>query len=83
MRTDLKPLDLVKTPKGAIAMVTEVADDNSVMLSFLMYTETTKEKNGWWESWELTLLDSLPRLLSEATAHPMGNNGKKVSRFFD
>lgn len=78
-----RPLDIVQTPKGATAFVTEVSENDTVCIQFLKWDVKTGEKNAWWEPHELDVLDSLPRMLGEATAHPLGNNGKKISRFFD
>lgn len=86
MTTALKPLDLVRTPKGAHALVTEVGEDGGANIDYFALEEPTGEKNAWWrpgdEDGPLVVLDSLPRLLSAAAAHPFGNNRDRAAAYF-
>ena len=79
-----KPLDIVRTPKGALAMVTEVGEDGQSAIDYLGGYDiaATSEKNAWWAESELTVLDSIPRLLANAMAHPFGANKHQGDRFF-
>ncbi len=74
----LKPLDIVKTPKGSIAMVTSV-DNGKVSINYLGVRHFAKggganptgERNSWWGKDDgLLLLDSIPRMLAFASGHP-------------
>lgn len=79
-----KPLDFVRTPKGAIALVTETNDEGrSASIRFLGGGSPTGEKSAWWEDGDgLVVIDSLPRLLADATAHPFGRGRYDVAYFF-
>ncbi len=72
----LKALDFVKTPKGAIAIVTEISttqDMHNASIRFLGEDNSTGEKNAWWfEEEGLVLIDNLPSLLSRCLIHPFG-----------
>jgi hypothetical protein len=77
----LKPLDFVKTPKGNIAIVTEINEKDygsgiSVSIEFLGGGNPTGEKNAWWDMDELAVVDNLPSLLARNLVHPFGS-GKK------
>lgn len=79
----LKPLDIVQTPKGAIALVVEVAGDGCASINYLAGSARTGEHNAWWCSGDgLVVLDSLPHLLAKAMAHPFGSNGQQADWFF-
>lgn len=82
----MKPLDIILTPEGNVAVVTEVCIvDNAISIVFLNHFKNTREKNAWWttkEQEKMTLLDSLPHLLSNTMAHNMGSNTKQGSIFF-
>ena len=80
----MKALDFVKTPKGAIALVTET-NNKGVMASiaFIGGGNPTGEKNAWWEKDDgLMVIDSLPHLLAINTAHPFGTGKEDVNLFF-
>lgn len=82
-----KPLDIVSTKSGAIAIVTECYIDSQgnqhLSLSYLDYFKN-HEKCAWWSNEifantkdildDLTLLDSIPRLLANTVSHNMGTN---------
>jgi hypothetical protein len=80
----MKALDFVRTPKGAIALVTETnRRGTSACIAYLGGGNSTDEKNAWWSEGEgLVVVDSLPRLLSSATAHPFGDGKRDVRHFF-
>lgn len=78
----IKPLDIVRTPKGAIALVTTVTHDStgshkgtSASIDFI--GDSHGERNAWWYSkdnpWheinggDLVVLDNLARVLAQAT----------------
>lgn len=50
MERKLKALDFVRTPKGAIAMITEVSESSSGIRSFSInfIGPSMGEKNAWW-----------------------------------
>lgn len=78
----IKPLDIVRTPKGGLAIVTECsfADDNWQINRYsINYIENPKnEHNAWWMEGDLTYLASIPIFIAEAMCHPFGNNKKDV-----
>jgi hypothetical protein len=78
---NIKALDIVNTPLGAIALVTE-AGDGQCSITFLAETKRTGEKNAWWDEDELTWVDSIPRLLANAMAHPFGTNKRQGDENF-
>lgn len=59
----MKPFDIVKTPKGNLALVEEVSD-NKVNINFLKGGNPDGEKNSWWVSKELTIITNVNTLLS-------------------
>lgn len=73
----MKPLDFVRTPKGNIAMITEMnySDLNvptKYSISFIG-TPSPHEKDAWWFDNEgLQVLDNLPSLLARNIVHPFG-----------
>lgn len=71
----MKALDFVKTPGGAIALVTEVNPDGTASITYLGGGNPSNEKNAWWRPDEgLVVVESLPRLLANAVPHPFGQN---------
>ena len=78
----MKTLDFVRTPKGAIAFVTETNDAGLKASITFIGPNTTNERNAWWNIYELTVIDSLPRLLAASTAHPFGTGREDVNQFF-
>ena len=79
----MKPLDIIRTPGGGLAVVTEVCSDGSASIEFLHGCNPADEKNAWWGDRDLlVVLDSIPRLLANAMAHPFGTNTKQGNRFF-
>lgn len=80
----MKPLDFVRTPQGAIALVTEVnqpiqpGSKSQASITFIGGGNPTGERNAWWREGELVVVDSLPRLLAKGLCHPFGN-GKPVA----
>lgn len=85
----IQPLDLVETPNGGLALVTEMspASDNykvnSYSLDFLPGRKRTGDYNAWWEESKLTYVCSIPAMLAQAMAHPMGNNAETAFDLFD
>jgi hypothetical protein len=82
----IKPLDIVKTPKGGIAMITECspANDNFKVnrYSISFIENPGHEHNAWWHETELKFLSSIPILIAKAMCHPFGDNAEKVESIF-
>lgn len=74
------PLDFVKTPKGAVAIVdgvTTIQGEIEISITFIGYNNT--EKNAWWREDELEVIDSLPHILAKTMAHPMDSECRKTA----
>lgn len=79
----MKALDIVRTPKGSIGFITETNEEgNSASIDFIGDLKDSADRNSWWSSGELEVIDSIPRLLAEATAHPFGRGREDVKYFF-
>ena len=78
----LRPLDIVRTPKGAIALVTET-NGYTCCIAFFPHQVTTYEKNAWWENGQLKVLGSIPVMLANAVAHPLGTNQRQGNIYFN
>lgn len=79
----MKALDFVRTPSGGIGMVTETNNSGTMASINFIGKNSHGEKNAWWREGDgLIVIDSLPRLLSEATAHPFGRGRDDVKEFF-
>lgn len=80
----LKPLDFVKTPKGSLAIISEVnfmAEDSYRQFSIEFLGDSNNERCAWWSESELEYLDNLPSLLARTILHPFGS-GRKPAEFF-
>ena len=79
----MKALDIVKTPKGGIALITETTDSGKkAVIMFIETLNAEKERNAWWYTSELVVIDSLPRIIAMATANPFGHGKEDVKEFF-
>lgn len=78
----MKPLDLVKTPKGAFAIVTETNNGGTEASIDFIGPNPARERNAWWGVGKLEFLSSLPRVLALATAHPFGSGRDDVDGFY-
>lgn len=78
----MRPLDIVKTKKGALAIVQEISSDGSIAIEFIGASNAANEKNAWWDDGELTVIDSIPWILSRTMAHPFGDGHKQAKRIF-
>lgn len=84
----IKPLDIVRVPKGAIAIVTECSpasnnlNINRYSINYLDKKDPLREYNAWWDESELIYINSIPILIAEAMCHPFGNNRKHVKQIF-
>ncbi len=81
----MKPLDFVRTPEGAVALVTETNGPYNGLgrqASITFIGAHRGEKSAWWDEDELVVIDSLPRLLAHCTAHPFGRGKVDVEKFF-
>jgi hypothetical protein len=70
-----RALDIVRTPGGGVAIVTET-NDNGVMASLEYFggLNPKGEYNAWWRDGDgLIVIDSLPHLLARTMAHPFGS----------
>ncbi len=81
IEVNMKALDIVQTPKGGIALVTETSHRGS-KVAIVWLGPHTGERNAWWRDDELKVVNSLPRVLAKILAHPMGNGREDVERFF-
>jgi hypothetical protein len=80
----MKALDIVKTPKGGIAFITETNNNGKeASINFINTLNPEHEKNAWWDKKDLIVIDSIPRLLANATYHPFGEGEKDVIKFFN
>jgi hypothetical protein len=83
----IKPLDIVETPKGGIAVVTECSPArenykfNSYSISYIK--NPGHEYNAWWNEDELKFLASIPVIIGEAMCHPFGDNKPHVKPIFN
>lgn len=79
----MKALDIVKTPKGGIAFITETNDlGKQASITFINTLNIGEEHNAWWDKSELIVIDSIPRMIAKATAHPFGKGKEDVDTFF-
>jgi len=80
----MKALDIVKTPGGGIAFVTETNNDGKkVSITYIGELNPKHEYNAWWNHEELEIIDSIPRMLALSMAHPFGEGKKDVTKFFN
>ena len=77
----LKPLDFVRTPSGAIALVT-CTTGGGKEASIAHVGPHNGEKCAWWKAAELTVIDSLPLLLAHATKGSASGAHEDVERAF-
>lgn len=80
---NLRPLDIVMTPGGGVAIVTEVCVDGSASIDYLRNCNPGGEKSAWWHpsnQERLIRVDSITRLLANAMAHPFGQNTRQGDR---
>lgn len=74
-----KPLDIVRTPDGGIAVVTAVSERGVSSVHFLD-GNSKYEKSAWYEPGEITVVDSLPHILCDIFE---GNNyPHKADKYF-
>lgn len=83
----IKPLDIVETPKGGIAIVKECSPKSSNLpinkYSVRFIKNPNNEHNAWYHEKELKLLKSLPILLAECMCHPFGDNEQYLENIFN
>lgn len=77
----IRPLDIVRTPKGMIAVVTETDGEQS-SIRFFPNQEDSGEKNAWWDSADLHCLGSIVQVIANSLAHPFGSNREQGDTFF-
>lgn len=79
----MKALDIVRTPKGGIAFVTETNyNGKSASINYIGDLNIGNERNAWWDEQELTVIDSIPKMIAMATAHPFGIGKRDVEELF-
>lgn len=79
----MKALDIVRTPNGGIAFVTETNyNGKSASINYIGDLNIGNERNAWWDEQELTVIDSIPRMIAMATAHPFGIGKRDVEELF-
>lgn len=79
----MKALDIVKTPKGGIAVITETNDNGeTASIQFIGDLNPGNEYNAWWRKSDLIVIDSIPKMLAMATAHPFGRGKEDVKKLF-
>jgi len=79
----MKALDIVRTPKGGIGFITETNNKGSqASIVYIGDLNIGNEHNAWWDVTELTVIDSIPRMIANATAHPFGEGKDDVKAFF-
>jgi hypothetical protein len=80
---NMKALDIVKTPKGGIAFITETNDSGKqASINYIGNLNPGREHNAWWDEKDLEVISSIPKMLAEATAHPFGCGKNDVKLFF-
>ena len=79
----MKALDIVKTPLGGIAFITETTDGgNQASIDYIGNLNPGNERNAWWSDGELVVIDSIPKMIAMATCHPFGRGAHDVEKFF-
>lgn len=79
----MKALDIVRTPKGGIAIVVETnGDGNEASIDYINGCNPGREHNAWWGKSQLKVIDSVPHILAKAMKHPFGSGGQDVEKFF-
>lgn len=77
----MRQLDFVRTPKGGIAIIKERTEaKNGLGPQFtieMLRGFENNEKTAWWSENELTVIDSIPNLLSRVMAHPFSNHSQE------
>jgi len=82
-KANMKALDIVRTPKGGIAFITETNNNGKeASIDFIGDLNPGGEHNAWWDESELTVIDSIPKMLAMAIAHPFGDGKEDVEAFF-
>jgi hypothetical protein len=78
----MRQLDFVRTENGTIGIITEMSASGSASVEFLRGQKQYGEKTAWWIESELTVIDSLPWLLSRELSHPFGNGKEQAETIF-
>ena len=75
--------DVKDVIKGGIAFITETNNNGKqANISYINNLNIGKEHNAWWNEDELEVIDSIPRLIADATCHPFGKGSEDVKKFF-
>ena len=78
----MKALDIVRTPGGGIAVITETNNNGKqASINYITGLNPKSEHNAWWDENKLEIIDSIPHLLAKSMAHPFGN-GKADAEIF-
>jgi hypothetical protein len=79
----MKALDIVRTPGGGIAFITETnKKGKQASIKYIGDLNPGLDRNAWWDESELVVIDSIPRMIAMATYHPFGSGKSDVEKFF-
>ena len=80
----MKALDIVRTPGGGIAFITETNNSGkTASIQFIGDLNPGKEPNAWWQEKSLVVIDSIPRMIAMATANPFGRGKDDVNELLN
>ena len=78
---NIKPLDIVITPKGAYAYVTEINISHNgeypevnigYFGNYIGDNSMYGEKNAWWNARDLVIIDNFASIFARSMCHPFG-----------
>lgn len=80
----MKALDIVRTESGSIGFIVETTNNGSkASINFIGNMRYDADRNAWYETGELTVIDSIPHLLAIAMCHPFGSGHKDADMYFN
>lgn len=82
---NIKPLDLVETANGSLAMVSEVnLESKCCSIVIIRYGKDygAHDKMAWWDFHLLKVIINLPHLISISMCNASGNNEKYVKEIY-
>lgn len=79
----MKALDIVITPKGGIAFITETNNEGKqASISYIGGMNPGNMHCAWWDESELTVIDSIPRMLALAMTNKYGSHQCDIEKFY-
>lgn len=79
----MKALDIVRVSSGSIGFITETNNEfKSASVDFIKTLSKRNDKTAWYYESELEVIDSIPRLLAKAMAHPFGSGVGDAEKAF-